>query len=156
MAKEIERKFLTAGDAWRRAASSSHSIVQFYLVAAGDRSVRVRIRDGETAMLTLKFGAGTRERDEFEYVVPLADAAAMRPFAVGAAIEKRRHLVTHRGHLYEVDEFSGALAGLVVAELETPDAVAARDLPAWIGAEVTDDPAYANAMLATNGMPRRR
>jgi CYTH domain-containing protein len=158
MAKEIERKFLVAADAWRTAVSSRHSIVQFYLAAARDRSMRIRIRDGETALLTLKFGAGTRERDEFEYRIPLSDVAEMRAFALGRVIEKTRHLVEHTGQIFEVDEFHGALEGLVLAELETPDAASIDVLPGWIGEEVTDDPAYANASLATAGLPvgRRR
>jgi CYTH domain-containing protein len=156
MAKEIERKFLVEGDAWREAASSRYSLVQFYLAAAGDRSIRIRIRDGKAAMLTLKFGARTCERDEFEYEIPLSDAAEMRAFAVGTAIEKTRHLVEHDGHLFEVDEFHGALEGLVMAELETPEAAKIVAFPGWIGEEVTDDPGYANATLAIAGRPKRR
>jgi len=156
MAKEIERKFLVDGDAWRMAASSRHSIVQFYLAAAAGRSIRIRIRDGKTALLTLKFGPGARERDEFEYEIPLSDAAEMLVFAVGHAIEKTRHLVEHDGHLFEVDEFHGHLEGLVIAELETPEAANVSVLPGWAGEEVTDDPAYTNASLAAAGDPKRR
>ena len=156
MAKEIERKFLVDGDAWRMAASSRHSIVQFYLATAGDRSVRIRIRDGRKALLTLKFGAGMRERDEFEYEIPLSEAAEMQAFAVGHVIEKTRHLVEHDGHLFEVDEFHGLLEGLVMAELETPEAASVTGLPSWAREEVTDDPAYTNASLATAGWPKRR
>jgi CYTH domain-containing protein len=156
MAKEIERKFLVGGDAWRAAASSRHSIVQFYLVATGDRSVRIRVRDGEKALLTLKFGSGARERDEFEYAIPLSDASEMRPFAVGETIEKTRHLVGHEGRVFEVDEFHGGLDGLVLAELETPEAASVVSLPGWIAEEVTDDPAYTNAALAVAGWPKRR
>lgn len=156
MAKEIERKFLVAGDRWRAAASSSHAIVQFYLAASSDRSIRVRIRDGAEARLTLKFGAGTRERDEFEYTIPLSDALGMRAFAMGRPVEKTRYLVEHGGHCFEVDEFHGGLEGLLLAELETPEAASVSVLPQWIGEEVTDDPAYTNASLATTGLPARR
>jgi CYTH domain-containing protein len=154
MAKEIERKFLVEGDAWRAAASSRHSIVQFYLAAREDRSVRIRIRDGEKAVLTLKFGSGAWERDEFEYVIPLPDAAEMRRFAIGRIIEKTRHIVKHDGHVFEVDEFHGGLEGFVLAELETPEAASVASLPGWVSEEVTDDPAYTNAALAVAGLPK--
>ena len=48
------------------------AIRQFYLAAVDGRSFRVRIRDGSSAVLTLKFGAHGRERDEFEYPIPCA------------------------------------------------------------------------------------
>ncbi len=52
-----------------------------------------------------------------------------------------------RGSRWEVDEFLGANAGLVVAdsELTTPDQPFAR--PDWLGEEVTEDPRYYNANL---------
>jgi CYTH domain-containing protein len=153
MAREIERKFLVKDGGWRNAAASASSIEQFYLAAGPDRSVRVRIRDRARAWLTLKFGAGTGERDEFEYRVPLSDAREIQAFAIGRIIEKTRHLVKHDGHIFEVDEFHGALEGFVLAELETPEAASVARLPEWIGEEVTGDPAYTNASLALAGLP---
>ncbi|BCH28015.1 CYTH domain-containing protein [Mesorhizobium sp. L-8-3] len=153
MAKEIERKFLVRDDAWRDGVGKVVRIRQFYLDASADRSVRVRIRDGASAMLTLKFGDHGRERDEFEYAIPIEDAEEMLAFAVGHVIEKTRHHVVHRDRIYEVDVFAGDLAGLVLAELETPEAVADRDLPPWLGREVTGEPPYYNAWMAVNGRP---
>lgn len=148
MAKEVERKFLVKADVWRARVERAISIRQFYLSVAMDRSVRVRISDGRQATLTVKFGAGQPERDEFEYDIPLQDALAMLEFAVGSVIEKTRHHVRHAGYLFEVDVFSGDLDGLVIAELETPDAVASAALPPWLGREVTGDQRYSNAVLA--------
>jgi CYTH domain-containing protein len=156
MAREIERKFLVKDGGWRNAAASASSIEQFYLAAGPDRSVRVRIRDRARAWLTLKFGAGTLERDEFEYEIPLADAHDMRASAIGHVIEKTRYLVGHNGHVFEVDEFHGAFEGFAMAELETPEAAGITALPEWIGSEVTGDPAYTNASLAIAGLPKQR
>jgi adenylate cyclase len=153
MAKEVERKFLVDGDGWRGLSEAAVPILQFYLAANTGRSVRVRISGGTSAMLTLKFGSHGRERDEFEYPIPLEDAEELTAFAVGHVIEKTRHHVRHCGYLYEVDVFGGSLAGLVIAELETPDLVPEASLPAWLGREVTGDAAYYNASLARNGMP---
>jgi adenylate cyclase len=154
MAREVERKFLVSGDAWRAASDDGIEMSQFYLVAEPDRSVRVRMKDA-AAILTVKLGAGPRVRDEFEYEIPRADADDMRTHARGRLIRKTRHHVRHRGHVYEVDVFHDDLEGLVVAELETEDDVPDGDLPPWLGREVTDEPAYYNAALATRGLPDR-
>ena len=153
MAKEIERKFLVKTSGWREAAEHATAISQFYVTAGEDRSVRVRIVDGEKAKLTIKFGGAARARDEFEYSLPLADARDMERFALGNVIQKRRYNVTHHGRVYEVDTFEGALTGLVIAELETPDDVPDDELPDWLGEEVTGDRAFYNLSLALEGAP---
>lgn len=153
MAKEIERKFLVSNSDWRNFVEAEISIRQFYLAAAAGRTVRIRISDGAAAMLTLKFSGKGRGRDEFEYPVPLAEAEEMQAFALGKVIEKTRHHVRHGGYLYEVDVFEGRLAGLVIAELETPDVVPAEKLPPWLGREVTREGPYYNASLALGDLP---
>ena len=54
-------------------------------------------------------------RPEFEYEIPSADADELLAMCDQPLIEKRRHLVVHEGHTWEVDEFFGANAGLFVA-----------------------------------------
>lgn len=148
MAKEVERKFLVRSDAWRAHVSRIIAIRQFYLSIASDRSTRVRISDGESAKLTFKFGSHLRERDEYEYPLPLDEALSMQAFAIGSTIEKVRHHVPHGEYIYEVDVFGGELTGLIVAELETPDVVLDTALPDWLGRELTGDQRYSNAVLA--------
>lgn len=153
MGKEVERKFLVTSTAWRELAEADIHILQFYLAAGPGRTVRIRISDGTSAKLTLKFGSKARERDEFEYPIPLSEAVEMLDFAIGRVIEKTRHHVRHRGYLYEVDVFGGPLAGLVVAELETPEDVPDEMLPDWLGREVTGEQKFYNASLALGGIP---
>ena len=155
MAKEIERKFLVSSSAWRDLVEAEIRIVQFYLAASTGRTIRIRISDGASAMLTLKFSGASdqRWRDEFEYPVPLVEAEEMLAFAIGRVIEKTRFHVSHRGYLYEIDVFGGPLAGLVIAELETPEDVPADMLPGWLGREVTNEPRYYNASLALGEVP---
>ena len=153
MGKEVERKFLVSGTAWRDLAEAHIRILQFYLAAGPGRTMRVRISDGTSAKLTLKFGGKARERDEFEYPIPLPEAVEMLDFAIGRVIEKTRHHVRHRGYVYEVDVFGGPLAGLVVAELETPEDVPDEMLPDWLGREVTGEQKFYNASLALEGIP---
>ena len=155
MGIEIERKFLVTGDGWRSAAREVVPMAQGYLndVAAMDAglmkaSVRVRIA-GDQAFLNLKSREIGHTRQEFEYPIPVDDARALLALTVGGLIDKRRHLVEHAGHLWEVDEFLGDNAGLVVAEIELGSADEVFDKPDWIGAEVTDSARYYNLALAT-------
>lgn len=154
MAKEIERKFLIRNEGWRDHAIGSTRFVQFYLAGDADRSVRVRISDDTSAMLTLKFGTDPAARDEFEYPIALDDARQMRAFALGHAIDKTRHIVPWKGRTYEVDIFGAPFAGRALAELEGEINVSDADLPPWLGREVTGLGGYQNASLARNGWPR--
>ena len=156
MGIEIERKFLVTGDGWRSAAREVVPMAQGYLndLAAMDTgrmkaSVRVRIA-GDRAFLNLKSRELGHTRQEFDYPIPVDDARALLALSVGGLIDKRRHLVEHAGHRWEVDEFLGANAGLVVAEIELDSADEAFDKPDWIGAEVTDSARYYNLALATH------
>ena len=79
----------------------------------------------------------------------LTGERALLKLAVGGKIEKVRHYVEHGGRTFEVDEFLGDNAGLVVAELELDDAAAAYERPDWLGEEVTDEARYYNLALAS-------
>lgn len=148
---EIERKFLVSADSWRSDAEPTR-IRQGYLATSPALSVRIR-RAGEAAFMTVKGGAGV-VRTEYEYAIPVGDADEMLDtLCARPLIEKRRHLVPFAGVQWEVDEFDGALAGLVLAELELESADQPVELPDWVGREVTDDPRYVNANLARWGLP---
>ena len=150
MATEIERKFLVAGDAWRAAAGPGIAYRQGYLSAGADAGCTVRVRiGGERAYLTVKGPATGPARDEYEYPIPVADAAEiLERLCAGGTVEKVRHRVPFAGRTWEVDVFTGENAPLVVAEVEIESTDAAVALPPWVGAEVTDDPRYTNAALA--------
>jgi adenylate cyclase len=147
MAIEIERKFLLATDDWRDAIESTTRLAQGYL--GGERaSVRVRIGGGE-AFINIKARVKGSSRLEFEYPLPLADAETMlAELCLPGRIEKLRHHVRHVGMLWEVDEFLGDNAGLVVAEIELDRADQPFERPGWLGREVTDDIRYYNVALA--------
>lgn len=160
MAIEIERKFLVAGDGWRAAAHEVLPMAQGYLNDASSldsgamrSSVRLRI-SGERAWLNIKSHETGCSRQEFEYPVPVADARALLGLCVGGTIDKRRHLVRHGAHLWEVDEFLGDNDGLVVAEIELGSPDEEFERPDWLGAEVTDDTRYYNLALASEPYSR--
>jgi len=118
-------------------------------VDSGAQRVSVRVRlEGDEARLNMKSRAVGHTRLEFDYAMPAEDARALFGLCVGGLIDKRRHLVEYAGRLWEVDEFLGDNAGLVVAEIELEDADAAFEHPPWLGIEVTDSPRYYNLALA--------
>lgn len=148
---EIERKFLVSGDAWRTQAKHVQTMAQGYLAGppAARCSVRVRIA-GESAFLNIKSVSTGIARDEYEYAIALADAERMLATLAGDVVEKRRHYVEIEGHTFEIDEFHGANAGLVVAELELDAVDAAFPRPAWLGRDVSDLAHYYNLNLAVH------
>lgn len=155
MAQEIERKFLVASDGWRAGAEPGQRLEQAYLVQEGDRNLRVRIAGGSEARLTFKVGSGMT-RGEFEYPIPIDDGRTLLGRGLGARIEKTRYRVPWKGHVWEVDVFEGALAGLIIAEVELGSEDEMPVLPEWLGREVTDDTAYTNAALARHGLAADR
>ena len=154
MGIEIERKFLVVGDAWRSLAQHRQRMAQGYLndaasLQAGTQNASVRVRiAGEQATLNLKSREVGASRQEFEYAIPLADAEALLALCVGGTIDKTRHYVTIGTHLWEIDEFFAANAGLVVAEVELGAVDEAFEKPSWAGAEVTELTRYYNLALA--------
>lgn len=152
MATEIERKFLPAGDGWRSQVERSIAIVQGWL--GGDACpVRVRLADGQGS-LNIKSRTLGPVRSEFEYPIPAADAEALLAMCGDALLAKTRHLVTVSGHCFEIDEFQGDNAGLVVVELELAAADAAFPRPDWLGREVTGEPRYYNVNLVREPFSR--
>lgn len=147
MGIEIERKFLVASDAWRAGVSRSTRFSQGYLSRDPARTVRVRVA-GEQAFLTIKGATLGAARAEFEYAVPVADARALLAICDGPVVEKVRSLCPYEGMTWEVDEFLGANAGLVLAEIELDAEDQPFVRPPWLGAEVTGDARFVNANLA--------
>jgi CYTH domain-containing protein len=126
---------------------------QAYLAVDGD--VEVRVRDhGGTHVLGVKAGHGL-ERTEVEVEIDGATFATLWGLAAGRRIDKTRHRLPVGDHTAEVDVYSGELDGLVVAEVEfgSRQDAAAFTGPEWFGDELTGDPRWSNAALATDGRP---
>jgi adenylate cyclase len=145
---EIERKFLVSEEAFSKIEATHHvALRQGYLSSETGRTVRVRLQN-EQGYLTIKGKAQGFARPEFEYPIPQADAEALLELCPRPLIEKWRHYVEYAGKIWEVDEFFGDNAGLIVAELELESEEETFEHPAWLGAEVTFDPRYHNSRLA--------
>ena len=80
--------------------------------------------------------------------IPLAEAADLLALCDGPLIEKTRYCVTVAGFVWEIDEFAGDNAGLVVAEIELPNEDTVFTRPDWLGDEVTGDARYYNSSLS--------
>jgi adenylate cyclase len=144
---EIERKFLLADDGWRALVERHAYMAQGYL-GGTHASVRVRVA-GADAWLNIKSRTLGTSRLEFEYPIPRGDAEQMlRELADGPLVSKTRHYVTLDTHTFEIDEFDGDNAGLIVAEVELEHVDESFPRPPWLGREVTEDARYYNINLA--------
>ena len=146
MPKEIERKFLVTSAVFK-SLGVKHYIHQGFLSTDKERVIRIRIK-GDKAWLTIKGISNGISRAEFEYEIPLKDAQFMLTnLCEKPTIEKHRYLIPFEGFTWEVDEFHGENAGLVIAEIELQHENQEFRKPEWLGEEVTTDPRFYNANL---------
>ena len=148
MGQEIERKFLIKGD-FAKDVIRTKRIVQGYLCAEKDRTVRIRMQ-GEECFLTIKGASNERGRSryEFEQQITPTDAEELLKLCLPGIIDKVRHWIPVGKHVWEVDVFHGENEGLVMAEIELFSEDERFEIPEWVGEEVTGDPRYYNAMLS--------
>lgn len=148
MSVEIERKYRVTDSSYRQQATRCTYYKQGYISATPEATVRIRIA-GEQAFMTIKGATTGCSRQEYEYAIPVADAAQMLDsLCQSGLIEKKRYLCPYAGHTWEVDEFLGENEGLVVAEIELQSEEESFETPPFIGREVTGDTRYYNSSLA--------
>ncbi len=146
---EIERKFLIDRLPRGLQRYPHKEIAQGYLSVGRDKThVRVR-RAGRACSLTFKRGPA-RDREEREISLSPAQFAVLWPATVGARLSKTRYYVPFRKLTVEIDIYHGSNEGLMVAEVEFPDAETYRSFqpPVWLGDEVTGANRYSNVKLA--------
>jgi len=149
MGREIERKFLVGGDDWRSLTQGT-TYRQGYLNTAKERTVRIRSA-GSRGFITVKGPATGAARAEYEYEIPAEDAdAILDELCEKPIIEKIRYRIGLGKHTWEVDEFLGENAGLIIAEVELSHEDEPFERPPWLGREVTGDPGYFNSNLVRN------
>jgi CYTH domain-containing protein len=148
---EIERKFLVR-DA-PQDLSGGTRLLQAYLAVDGDVEVRLRDRGG-TPVLGVKGGHGV-ERTEVEVEIDRASFDVLWGLATDRRIEKTRYRLPAGGQTAELDVYAGLLEGLRVVEVEfsSREEAEAFVAPPWFGDELTGDPRWSNAALATDGPP---
>ncbi|NQW36940.1 MAG: CYTH domain-containing protein [Flavobacteriales bacterium] len=151
MAFEIERKFLVKTDDYKSVAYKKFTISQGFISTDKNAVVRIRITD-DKAFITIK-GKSNKSgttRYEWEKEISLNEAKQLMSLSKTSLIVKTRYLVKIKNHTFEVDEFLGDNAGLVIAEIELTDEHEVFIKPDWLGEEVTGKLKYYNVMLAKN------
>ncbi len=143
---EIERKFLikTQPDG---VAERQLNIRQGYIAREGANTVRIRQQD-EKYILSIKTARKEGGRNELEYEISSDEGQVLFASLSHPAIVKTRHIYDIDGLIWEVDIFSGANQGLIIAEVELTSIDQKIALPDWIGPEVTDLSKFYNANLA--------
>tara|TARA_B100001287_G_scaffold146699_1_gene123515 strand:+ start:360 stop:935 length:576 start_codon:yes stop_codon:yes gene_type:complete len=109
-----------------------------------------RIRTwNKTCFLTLK---GLREgalATEYEWEIGRESTDRIVESATYPYIEKNRYLWNGKdGLIWEIDEFEGDLAGMIIAEVELEYVDSEIEVPSWAGMELTHLNGWSNAALA--------
>lgn len=147
---EIERKYLITSPLKGYEQFPSHFIEQAYLCT--EPVVRIRKEDDSCYLTYKSKGLLVRE----EYNLPLTSEAYehLLSKADGMVLTKRRYLIPieDTGLTIELDIFSGAYEGLMLAEVEFKTKKEAEDFqpPKWFGRDVTFSGEYQNSRLALN------
>lgn len=157
MPREIERQYVvdTSHPDWEKLRNSlpSRRIIQATIHRGEGNKLRVRlIEDMKTgkksAAFTFKVNKKTRKhepnvRDEYEWEVPYRVALFIM---IGhSEVVKMRYLYRHTdGKIWEFDEYEGANAGIVLADIELKSLDETIELPAFLGQEVTKNKKITN------------
>ena len=150
---ERERRWLVLADLLPPLPAGRRLIEDRYII--GTRLRLRRITDSDSGAVEHKLTRKYESHDATARPIVTAYLDAAEHDVVAAlpacVISKRRHHVAG----FSIDVFAGALAGLVLAEQEAPDAaaLAATALPSWLGADVTHAICYQGGHLAAHGLP---
>ena len=171
MGVEIERRFLVDGRDFRPwCECESISISQCYLsgvshlenkimwkghlLATDTRKItgistwRIRLHNGSVT-LTAKGIRTNATASEYEWPISidLYNSLSLNDLP---SVSKTRYLWPGEdGLLWEVDEFEGSLAGLIIAEVELESEGQDVIIPSWTGLELTYLRGWSNASLST-------
>ena len=175
---EIERRFLVdgRGDKPWRECDSKISIKQYYLdsaaleinqqsiaysgfelvkitpeeygilVGENNWTSRIRIADEDT-ILTMKGKRLHASATELEWKIN--SMSSMHNLEqLPHVVKTRYNKISNDGLMWEIDEFEGSLAGLILAEVELESQDQVVEIPTWIGMELTGLGNWSNAALA--------
>jgi len=144
---EIERKFLVNEEKWKRSRPENGVLIrQGYIFDTEKGILRVRIK-GTKGFLTIKSQTVSMTRTEFEYEIPVNEAEILLDDMCDSSLSKTRYSFKGGDHSWEIDEFHGRLAPLILAEIELEDESEQFELPDFVGEEVTFDKRYYNSEL---------
>ena len=145
---EIERKYLIPSLPFSVTDYPCHKIEQGYL--STEPVVRIR-KDNDEYILTYK-SKGLMIREEYNLPLTKESYEHLKTKIDGQLIQKKRYVLPLSGSLViELDLFEGALAPLMLAEVEFPDEDSANAFvpPDWFGEDVTFSAKYHNSTLSS-------
>jgi len=172
MGIEIERRFLVDGrneKPWRECegtikmhqcylsgVSHSNSIISWQGISLANEPAELtnistwRIRqENDSFVLTAKGVRISATGSEFEWKIGNDVGKKIISMKELPSTEKTRYLWRGEdGFLWEVDEFEGGIAGLVIAEIELKSEDQEVMIPSWLGMEITHLRGWSNAALA--------
>ncbi len=156
-AVERERRWLCAAVP-RDQIRQTLTITDLYVDGTRLRLRDMRPSDGGTPLFKLsrKADVDARTRLITSIYLPEAEFAVLASVLKGPGLTKTRHrLHAPPEVLLSVDEFHGALAGLILAEAEfkSDAALTAFATPPFAVREVTDEPEFTGGWLAHHGPP---
>jgi len=143
-----ERRFLVdAGNLPKLNAANARRIEDLYIEGGRLRLRAITLANGE-----LEYKLGKKYAPDNPLIGPMtnlyltAEEHAVMSVLPGQRVVKRRHKLG----AFVVDVFEGPLDGLVLAECEAANRVAAMafDIPKWCVREVTSEPEYTGWRLA--------
>lgn len=147
MGQEIERKYLVEKDKWQTFVKPKGELYrQGYIQTDPQKTIRVRLTP-KNAFLTIKGLSIGATRAEYEYEIPIAEAEELLDSFSVSELSKIRYKINSNNKVWEVDEFLGDNAGLIVAEIELLSEDERFELPEWIEKEVTGEEQYYNSNL---------
>ena len=148
MGKEIERKYLVKKGEWQQIPKPAGQLYrQGYLLTNPNKTIRVRVTPTK-GFLTIKGVSVGATRLEYEYEIPMDEARELLDNFSTSELSKTRYKIRFENKIWEVDEFLGANAGLIIAEIELTSEDESFDIPFWVDKEVTGDEKYYNSNLA--------
>jgi CYTH domain-containing protein len=148
MGKEIERKFLVHADIWSNLDKPKGNLLrQGYLTTEPHKTIRVRATN-DKGFITIKGISIGATRAEYEYEIPKSEAIELLDQFAENELSKIRYEISFDSKIWEVDVFSGANEGLIVAEIELESEQEVFTTPDWVAQEVTEDKRYFNSNLS--------
>jgi CYTH domain-containing protein len=155
---ERERRWLCR-DVPRERVFQTEEITDLYVTGTRLRLREARPIDGGAPMLRLSRKADIDRHTRLitSIYLPEEEFADLATSLPGVRVEKSRHRLQRLpGVMMLIDEFSGELDGLIIAEAEfdTPERLASFAMPDFAVREVTDDPRFTGGYLAKDGLPK--
>ena len=149
MALEIERRFLTKNDNWKKFITKKIFIEQGYLSKSLDDWI-IRIRfTGKDYKIALKKHIASFTNFEFEYSIPHQDGATIMS-NLSNTIKKERFFLEVEKKSWIIDCFKDNNHPLEIAEIELSNEDENLLLPSFIAKEITGLTHYSNFSLASN------